>query len=126
MKITNGGDWISIVFDCYAGEAVFVADNLKDVRNSVSVDYNFYLQGTGWGRWKGSISPPKIFWPFLRGLHRYTQQKTPALCIPANFPSVLRRVNLFIRFLRIAGMTRSYSPSEYTIACLTISRLQKE
>ena len=41
MKITNGGDWISIVFDCYAGEAVFVADNLKDVRNSVSVDYNF-------------------------------------------------------------------------------------
>ena len=68
MKITNGGDWISIVFDCYAGEAVFVADNLKDVRNSVSVDYNFYLQGTGWGEVEGQYFTTKDILALSQGL----------------------------------------------------------
>lgn len=53
MRIENGDDWINIEFDCYANEYGFIPANLKDVQNSVSIEFDFYVQGVGWGEVEG-------------------------------------------------------------------------
>ena len=49
MIIKHGEDYISIEFDCYADEDVMIFRDLKDIKNSVSIEYTCYVRGTGWG-----------------------------------------------------------------------------
>ena len=49
MKIENGENYINIEFCCYANEDLFIPANLKDIQNSVSIDFDFYVQEVGWG-----------------------------------------------------------------------------
>ena len=99
MKITNGGDWISIVFDCYAGEAVFVADNLRDIRNSVSVDYNFYLQGTGWGAVEGQYFTTQDILALSQGLASVHSAENASFVYSGEFPFRSSQGEPFYTFL---------------------------